>query len=1158
MKKFVLIYFIVTVVNSFGQCEDASNLKVANYVYARIDQINLSSPSFDFVNSDNPLQEFNDPIGAVDKCQENSVSSASPGSDNGFNELAFNYNFPNITSFNNPVKSRNGIDWNAGNGEIVSLASQNLRITPFQNHPSSIMALFEGDIIPEATTYFYISNEFEDLFGALEIEIIPEEICETLLSGDKKIIRTWLVGPIGDQFIFNQEIYLFHESLNCGCPPNLSLQCIEELMDPNSIEPSTECVTNQEYFYESNNEQGRDQSCIASEAIGTVFTPWSLWLPLSEEISDEFIWDENGGSWNVTGQIGILQGTVQAVNNSNYKFDVHLVGKNKQPWEVWSQMSVLWSDFLTRTYKDSDGHAEALGTPWEDWHFFEVDAEQSYLLGRDGLEGSFFQISHNPQNMLYGMQVGQAANDINGNFGLSSWIRCNGVLHGEPFYTEGDINIDLTCGEPLGNNKDCSYEIERTWIAIDECYNVESCEQEIEIADNIPPVITENEDGNIEASDNCGGVELESLDNKNGTITWTATDDCGNFDTYTQIICCSSDPSVNQVVTAYLNVSCSELDDLPDPIITNCYNVIDADQANNFTISDFNQSDTSAAKSIYIQEFGSLVGYIDPIKKRNGLALSACDNDINLGFQDFIWSDCPIFNVDEGFLNLEGTTLECDVEVPTPIITNIQDAEFEIGFNDETILSQCIGSHKVLRTYYVIYNETDTAYSEVFPIQFVDTNSPTFNSYPMDMSIECGFPITTTEVTASDNCSEVTINLEEYITGENCSGNYTIIKTWTATDECGNASSVSQNINVIDTTAPIIYENNFGDIVATDNCSDVSLNSQINGDLIIWTATDECGNSSSLTLDYCYEPPLINSQYVFVDCSILDNLPELDIIACSDLDLDNSFINESDFNENNQFDVEQAMNIWTNAIGNGSYVNPRKKRNGFLQDINGNGENFLQFIWSDCPEESESSDNSCITENFIEEPQELHVEFDEEFVRLSWQEYPNATKCKLRGNHIDEIDDHHFLFDLEEDSSMNIFEKKFPISRFIPGETYRWRVRCGCSIEPPIASPLTTYQYFQVPSMYGLGISNSSFKFSIESNENISVVPNPNNGAFRIDSKSELLEIQVYDLTGKLIYEQIGINDNSINFSILKSGIYIARILDNSSIIYHQRIVVSN
>jgi len=188
----------------------------------------------------------------------------------------------------------------------------------------------------------------------------------------------------------------------------------------------------------------------------------------------------------------------------------------------------------------------------------------------------------------------------------------------------------------------------------------------------------------------------------------------------------------------------------------------------------------------------------------------------------------------------------------------------------------------------------------------------------------------------------------------------------------------------------------------------------------------------------------------------------------------------------------------------------------------------------------------------------LHVEFDEEFVRLSWQEYPNATKCKLRGNHIDEIDDHHFLFDLEEDSSMNIFEKKFPISRFIPGETYRWRVRCGCSIEPPIASPLTTYQYFQVPSMYGLGISNSSFKFSIESNENISVVPNPNNGAFRIDSKSELLEIQVYDLTGKLIYEQIGINDNSINFSILKSGIYIARILDNSSIIYHQRIVVSN
>ena len=38
-----------------------------------------------------------------------------------------------------------------------------------------------------------------------------------------------------------------------------------------------------------------------------------------------------------------------------------------------------------------------------------------------------------------------------------------------------------------------------------------------------------------------------------------------------------------------------------------------------------------------------------------------------------------------------------------------------------------------------------------------------------------------------------------------CAGDYTITRAFTATDDCGNATSATQTITIIDTTAPELH-----------------------------------------------------------------------------------------------------------------------------------------------------------------------------------------------------------------------------------------------------------------------------------------------------------------------------------------------------------------
>src|SRR5258706_9083274 len=91
--------------------------------------------------------------------------------------------------------------------------------------------------------------------------------------------------------------------------------------------------------------------------------------------------------------------------------------------------------------------------------------------------------------------------------------------------------------------------------------------------------------------------------------------------------------------------------------------------------------------------------------------------------------------------------------------------------------------------------------------------------------------------TATENCSAFTLTSNDVTTPGACAGAYSVTRTWTATDACGNSSTASQTINDQYITPPVIAalpasttidcagSPSFAVATATDNCSAFTLTS---------------------------------------------------------------------------------------------------------------------------------------------------------------------------------------------------------------------------------------------------------------------------------------------------------------------------------------------
>jgi hypothetical protein len=88
-------------------------------------------------------------------------------------------------------------------------------------------------------------------------------------------------------------------------------------------------------------------------------------------------------------------------------------------------------------------------------------------------------------------------------------------------------------------------------------------------------------------------------------------------------------------------------------------------------------------------------------------------------------------------------------------------------------------------------------------ITVVDDEAPVVIDTPSDITVGCDEEIPVAPVLTADDCQGVIVGeLSEEVIDGDCVNNFTIVRTWTFDDGCGNVSSVSSSVNVVDDEAP--------------------------------------------------------------------------------------------------------------------------------------------------------------------------------------------------------------------------------------------------------------------------------------------------------------------------------------------------------------------
>ncbi len=203
--------------------------------------------------------------------------------------------------------------------------------------------------------------------------------------------------------------------------------------------------------------------------------------------------------------------------------------------------------------------------------------------------------------------------------------------------------------------------------------------------------------------------------------------------------------------------------------------------------------------------------YCDYDVSLNFIAEDECGNKHAAFFTTFKSHDesIPVFNFEP-----QDTVLDCSSQIPYPDVTAYDacKGDLEVLFSEVSNRGESEDSCDFYN-YSIVQNwEADDGCGNLIQhsrtITVIDTLFPEFD-VPDDITVGCNetenLEITGEPKNISDNCFQnLNIEYTDHKQGSGCQ--YTINRTWTLQDACGNITSKVQKINVIDTIYPVVLQ----------------------------------------------------------------------------------------------------------------------------------------------------------------------------------------------------------------------------------------------------------------------------------------------------------------------------------------------------------------
>jgi hypothetical protein len=472
----------------------------------------------------------------------------------------------------------------------------------------------------------------------------------------------------------------------------------------------------------------------------------------------------------------------------------------------------------------------------------------------------------------------------------------------------------------------CTQTISQSWTATDDCDNSTTVSRVVTIVDTTNPVVLSPVadqfvqcEGEIEFNeptftDNCDSELTITYDESTETLpqgivvtrTFTATDDCGNSvsDESLIVIAINNQPILLNLPDASIQASC---DNVPEASI-----VIGEDVCGNELVVNFNEEISGDdCNRVIVRTWNAVDSFGNE---------SSFTQTINV-----VDTTAPSISAAG-----ENATIECTA---TPEFTaptaNDNCNSAEVMVVSDVTTEACGNTYSRTITWKAVDacgNESETVSQT---ISVIDTTAPVVDSYSMEITVHCDEVPSIPMLTASDACSEVSVDFNEILYSGGCPG--TIERNYIFTDACGNIAEATQFITVEDNVAPeftFVPEARFfgcGETYtqpqaaeALDICdpsTTISYTStEAAGDcpqqqLIIhtWTATDDCQNETVVTVT-----------------DIITICPEVEeVTACDQYEWFGTIYTESGYYENveteNGCDVVYALELAINESSNTSF-----------------------------------------------------------------------------------------------------------------------------------------------------------------------------------------------------------------------------------------------